>query len=377
MTSDAEAPYSDFRKHFPILREKVYLNSCSQGALSDAVEEALSTFTQSWQRHGSPWNLWVDVQEELRAEFALMIGAGADEVAVTFSASSAIASVASALDYQCRPDVLLGEFEFPTMSHIWLAQVARGARIGWVPAHGGTNKPEDYRTRADGRTLIIPATHVCFRNGFRNDAAGIAQAAHEAGAFFMLDDYQSCGTRPVDVRALAADFYVAGALKYLLGTAGVAFLYVRRELIEHLQPANTGWFAQVNPFAFDSRHHRLAPTAARFQSGTPAVAPVYAALAGIRLLRNLGLDRVERRIAELARRFMAGAAAYRWILKTPPDTSGPLVVIKVPAAADIVSKLAEQGIIVSSRDDGLRVSFHAYNTPDDVDATLEALRGLL
>ncbi len=376
-THDAEAAYSDFRGRFPILREKIYLNSCSQGALSDAVEEALNEFTRSWHRHGSPWDRWVEVLEELRREFAAMIRADADEVAITFSASSAIGAVASALSFRRRPVVLMGELEFPTMSHLWLAQVRRGARITWVPESGGTNSPEDYRALADEKTLIVPAAHVCFRNGFRNDAAGIARAAHDSGALFMLDDYQSCGTRPVDVRALETDFYVAGALKYLLGTAGVAFLFVRKELIETLQPTVTGWFAQVDPFAFDYRRHRPSPTARRFQSGTPPVAPVYAALAGIRLLRRLGFEQVEHRVAALARRFIEGAAARGWKLRTPLDSRGPLVVIEAQDSPRLVSELEKQGIIVSSREGGLRVSFHAYNTPDDADAALEALGRLL
>ncbi len=376
-TLDDEAVCSDFRRHFPILREKIYLNSCSQGALCDAVEEALKDFTVSWHRHGSPWEFWVDVLEELRNEFGAMIGAGSDEVAITFSASSAIGAVASALDFRHRPVVLMGELEFPTMSQLWLAQAGRGASVTWIPEHRGTNSPEDYRALADERTLIVPATHVCFRNGFRNDAAGIARAAHDAGAFFMLDDYQSCGTRPVDVRALDVDFYVAGALKYLLGTAGIAFLFLKRELIESMQPTLTGWFAQIDPFAFDSKHHRPSPTARRFQSGTPPVAPGYAALAGIRFLRKLGLERVERRIAGLARRFIEGATARGWKVRTPPDSRGPLVVVEAEDSPRLVTELERQGIIVSSRDGGLRFSFHAYNTPDDADATLEAVGRLI
>ncbi len=377
MTIDNETSYSEFRSRFPLLREKIYLNSCSQGALSDAVELALKECVESWNRYGSPWERWVEVQEELRSEFASLVGADTDEVAITFSASSAIGAVASALNYRKRPVVLMGELEFPTMSHIWLAQVRRGARITWVPAHAGANDPGDYRALVSERTMIIPATHVCFSNGVRNDAAGIARAAHEAGALFMLDDYQSCGTRPVDVRALGTDFYIAGALKYLLGTAGVAFLFVRKDLIQTLQPTLTGWFAQADPFAFDSRNHRPSPTARRFQSGTPPVAPIYAALAGIRLLRSLGLERVEHRVAALVRRFIEGAAARGWRLKTPPDSRGPLVVVDTGNAEHLVAELARQGIIVSTRDRGLRISFHAYNSPDDVDAVLDALGRLI
>ena len=368
-----EKGYLEFRSRFPIFRSKVYLNSCSQGALSDAVESAMREYLESWNRHGSPWEHWVGVQEELRGEFAGLIGSSAAEVAVTFSASSAIYSVASAMDYRTRPKVVLGELEFPTQCHIWLAQRARGAQIEWVACPEGKVTPDDYRKHLDNKTVILPAAHLCFRNGFRVHASGLAQAAHENGAYILLDDYQSCGTRPVNVQLLGADFYVTGALKYLLGSSGVAFLYVRRELIERLDPTLTGWFAQRNPFAFDIRRHEPAASAVRFQSGTPPVPSVYAALAGVRLLKSLGLENVARRIEQLSRLFIRGAADRGWALKTPADSSGPLVVLEARDAGRVVELLGGMGIVVSSRDNGVRVSFHAYNTPGDVNDLFDAL----
>ena len=153
------------------------------------------------------------------------------------SASAAIGAIATALSFDTdRRRVLLGEFEFPTMAHGWLAQQRRGAIVDWVPASGETLPVELYETRIDERTLIVPAAHVCFRNGYRLDVAALAALCRERGAYLMLDDYQRTGTAPLDVHALGVDFLVTGALKYLLGPAGIAFLYVRRELIERLEP---------------------------------------------------------------------------------------------------------------------------------------------
>ncbi len=368
-----ESRYLEFRARFPIFRSKVYLNTCSQGALSDAVETAMLQYLESWNLHGSPWEHWVEMQEELRDEFAGLIGSSSDEIAITFSASAAIYSVASAMDYRARPKVVLGSLEFPTQCHIWLAQQVRGARIEWLSCPNGRATSDDYRKCVDSGTVIVPAAHLCFRNGFRLDASGLAQVAHENGAYILLDDYQNCGARPVDVHSLGVDFYVTGALKYLLGSSGVAFLFVRRELIERLNPTLTGWFAQKNPFAFDITRHDPAASAVRFQSGTPAVPCIYAALAGIRLLKGFGLENVERRVAQLAQLFIREAAARGWRLKTPLDSRGPLVVLEARSAAEIVDQLGAKGIVVSSRDDGVRISFHAYNTPGDVEEVLEAL----
>jgi len=371
-----ETDYLAFRRRFPIFQSRVYLNSCSQGALSDAVEAALLDHIESWHRRGSPWDRWMEVQEELRAEFAAMIGADPGEIAITSSASTAIYAIASSMDYRAREKVVMGELEFPTQCHVWLAQRSRGAEITWVPSSNGTNKPDDYRTHVDGRTAIVPATHVCYRNGFRNDAAGIARIAHEAGAYFLLDDYQSCGCLRTDVGEVGADFYVTGALKYLVGPSGIAFLFVRRELIESLHPTLTGWFAQKSPFSFDIKNHELATSASRFQTGTPPVPSIYAALAGIRLLRQFGLDNVQSRIAQLTRLLISGIRERGWELKTPAGSQGPLVVIsaKTPEKAGAtVMDLERMGIIVSSRDNGVRVSFHAYNSPADVEAVLTGL----
>jgi selenocysteine lyase/cysteine desulfurase len=189
----------------------------------------------------------------------------------------------------------------------------------------------------------------------------------------MLDDYQDAGTRPVDVKALDLDFYVCGALKYLLSPSGVAFLYVRSELIEKLTPTITGWFGQQNPFAFDVRHFLPATTARRFEAGSPPVPNVYAVTAALGLLSEIGFENIAQHVGGLAQALMEGARQLGIKIKTPTDTRGPLVVLQMKDVEKVVAKLAEQNIVVSSRMDGLRVSFHVYNTLDDVRAVLDVL----
>ena len=361
------------RARFPVLRKKIYLNSCSQGALSDAVENGMREYLASWHEHGSPWDVWVERYEAARTQFASLIGAAADEVAVVPYASAGINSVASALTYRERKKVVLGEFEFPTMGHIWLAQQRRGAQVEFANAEGNSLSIHAYERLIDKNTLIVPVTGVCFMNGFRSPVADIAGLAHANGALVMLDDYQDCGTRPVDVRASQVDFYVTGTLKYLLGPPGLAFLYVRQQLIESLEPTITGWFAQANPFAFDVKHLDLSPTARRFEAGSPPVPNVYAAMRGIELLQEIGLDNVAAHIADLGQTLLRGARRLGVKAKTPANSVGPLIVLQSKDAAALVAKLAAEGIVCSSRHDGLRLSLHVYNTLEDVVAVLQVL----
>ncbi|MGH9826978.1 MAG: aminotransferase class V-fold PLP-dependent enzyme, partial [Blastocatellia bacterium] len=299
--------------------------------------------------------------------------ASPDEVAVVASASAAVNSVASGMKLQRRNKVIMGEYEFPTMAHIWLAQESRGAKVQFLDGVENAIPTEKYESAIDDTTLIVPVTQISFVNGNRSNAQAIVRTAHASGALVMLDSYQDCGTRPMNVKALDVDFMVSGTLKYLLGPPGLAFLYVRQELIADIVPSVTGWFAQSNPFAFNPRLLDPAPTARRFEAGTPPIPNIYAAMAGVQLLEEIGLEKVANHVAELAKTLIQGAKAIGIETKTAADSVGPLVVLKCPNAETVVEALAKRDIVVSSRRDGLRVSFHVYNTAEDVKLVLDAL----
>ena len=366
----------EFRARFPIFTRRVYVNSCSQGALSIDVDEAMREYLDSWHESGSPWEMWVEQVERLRARFATSIGAGVDEIAVMPSASAGINAIASALTFDGpRSHVVIGDFEFPTMAQVWIAQERRGATIRRAHASGDSLPLDAYEAVIDERTLVVPATHVCFRNGHKTDIAGLVRVAHHRGAYVFLDDYQRTGSGPIDVHALGVDFMVTGCLKYLLAAAGVGFLYVRRDLIGQLEPTVTGWFGRVNPFAFRIDAIDWPAGANRFETGTPPVPNAYAALAGLDLLDRIGYETAGRHIDRLVERYVSAARGAGFVVRTPIDPArrGPLVVVQSVDAPALVTRLAARGIIASCRGNGLRVSFHAYNTSADVDAVVDAL----
>jgi selenocysteine lyase/cysteine desulfurase len=376
---------SQFRSRFPIVNRRIYVNSCSQGALSTDVEAAMHEYAERWHDAGSPWDVWVEKVDQLRTRFAASIGADREEIAVMPSASAGINAIATALSFGNRSEaplgggdrsqVVLGDFEFPTMAQIWLAQQRRGASIRWARATGDRLDIDAYERVIDERTLLVPATHVCFRNGHKTDIAALTRLAHSRGALVFVDDYQRTGSGPIDVHALGTDFLVTGCLKYLLAAAGVAFLYVRRELIDRLEPTVTGWFGRVNPFAFRIDEIDWPPAATRFESGTPPVPNAYLAIAALDLLDRIGYDVVGQQVTRLVERYRSRAEASGFVVRTPrePERRGPLVVVESVDAPVLVSHLADRGIIASCRGNGLRVSFHAYNTEDDVDAVVAAL----
>jgi selenocysteine lyase/cysteine desulfurase len=363
------------RARFPIFERQVYVNSCSQGALSDSVRGAYDAYLRDWDDEGAPWEYWVGQAEKARGTFADLVGAAPDEIAVTTSESLGVSALASALDWTKRPKVVISDFEFPTIGQIWHAQESRGAQVVHVPAQGAEIPLEAFDAAIDEQTALVSITAVCYRNGSRLDVEGITRIAHERGALVLLDAYQAVGSYPIDVKELDVDFLGAGVLKYLLGSAGLGFFYCRGELVPTLWPTQTGWFADQDIFEMDIRDYSPSPTARRFESGTPPVPSIYAGVAGIELMQEIGIEETRLHVLGLHERLYEGVEELGGSIVTPadPEKRGALVCVRSSDAAELVRRLAADRIVTSSRDGNLRVSPHCYNTLEDIEAVLAAL----
>jgi selenocysteine lyase/cysteine desulfurase len=370
--------FKALRSRFPVLERKTYLNSGSYCALADSVRDAINAYMDDRLQVGANWDVWVTKNEAVRRSMAAVLRAATDEIAVTASASAGLNALASAFDFTGpRNKVVVSDFEFPTNAQIWHAQEPRGARIVHVPRTAQGDIPlESFARLIDEETQLVAVTHVCFRNGARLDIPGIVRLARERGARVLLDCYQAVGGLTVDVKQLDVDFAVGGMLKYLLGTAGIGFLYVRGSLIPTLTPTHSGWFAQEDIFAMDITANRPAPSARRFEAGTPAVVNCYAAEAGLRIILEAGTDAIEERIRALTRRCMSGLESIGWASVTPAEDErrGPMVCVPAHDVAQLFATLMEQGIVISFRDDNIRATVHFYNSEDDIDRFVAALK---
>jgi selenocysteine lyase/cysteine desulfurase len=365
-----------YRDRFPILKTKIYMNSCSQGALSVDVQEAYANYLRDWDEKGSPWEYWSDRNEAARQAFAGLVNAEPSEVAVTTSLSAGVSALASALDFSGeRNKVVVSDFEFPTVAQIWHAQEKRGAKVVHVPAAGNQIPLSRFADAIDEQTLIVSISHVCFRNGTMLDIKSIIDMAHAKGALVLVDSYQALGTTPIDVKKLGVDFLAGGVLKYLLASAGLAYLYVRKELLGSLQPTTMGWFSQANIFAMDIYANTPHPTARRFESGTPPVPNTYAAVAGIKLVQQVGVENIERQLKQLTGALKEGIMKRGFNLVSPVDPSkhGALITVRSHKVDLLTKWLGNDGIIVSHRDDNLRISPHFYNDLHDVDCVIDGL----
>lgn len=358
-----------------MFEHRAYLNSCSQGALARSVRAAMESYMDGMDEFGSLWESWAGAQEEVRGLLAQLMHAEPAEVAVTPSASAAVSSIASALFQEPGPrTVVTTSLEFPTIGQIWHAQERRGVRVRHVAADADHRlAPERIAAAIDDDTALVSVTHVCFRNGSMLDIARIVELAHERGVPVLVDAYQSAGAVPIDFHALGVDFVVGGCLKYMLGMPGVGYALVNAETTAELVPTSTGWFAARDVFAMDISAYDPAKDARRFESGTPVVPSLYAVAAGLRLLLEVGVDRSWQHAAELHRHLREGITRLGGRVVTPVDGHGPMIAVASTNDHALVHAMGEDRVVVSCRDDNVRISPHFYNNAADVEAVLGSL----
>jgi selenocysteine lyase/cysteine desulfurase len=370
-------PGVSVRDEFPIFEHTTYANSCSQGALANRVRAAAEEWLAGWDENGAEWEFWVERNEAARAAFARLLHAEPDDVAVTTSVSQGVSALVSALDLRGeRNRIVISEYEFPTVGQIAHAQELRGAEVVHVrPEEDGRIPLDRFANAIDERTALVCCTTVSFRSGHRHDVSAIADLAHAHGALLLADSYQAIGALEVDIRTLGADVVTGGTVKYLLGTAGLGFMWLRSELRSLLQPTQTGWFADEDIFAMSIADYSPHASARRFDSGTPPVPSLYPGVAGMELIAEVGVPAIEAHVRGLVDRLLEKLDELGATVATPrePSERGPLICVVSTDADALVDALAADRIVTSTRDSNVRISLHLYNVEEDVDRILAAL----
>ena len=370
-----------WREEFPITRDLLYLNNCSLTPLPRSGRERIERFAREWSELGGRawYDHWIGEYEALRDDIAAVLGAVRDEIAIEPNVSAGLVGVASTIDYAKRPKVVVADLDFPTDGHAFHAVADRGARVEFVRSPDRVRVPlELFERVVDERTSAVCTGHVYFTTGWIQDVQALAEICHRKGAVLVVDAYQSIGAFPFDVHASGVDYLVGGTLKWLMGGPGIAFLYARREIAERARPSAVGWWGVMDPFAFDVEHLAYGTGARRFEYGTPAVAAIYAARAGLALLAEIGVDTVRERHMHLSQRLVDGAVAQGWTVRCPLVAAErtAIVTLEHPDPQRVVDTLRARGIICDSRPGLIRLSPHYFNTEQEMDRALELLAPL-
>lgn len=378
---------SKWRDEFPVVGERTYLISASLGPLSRRSRALAEEHLDLWQRLG-PEELWFEhgmpMLGRCRELFSSMIGAHADEVAIVPSVSSGMSSVATCLDFNVRPKIVMTQMDFPTNHYVWQAQERRGAKVDVVPSPDGIHvDTNDFLAAIDDQTLVVNLNRVLFESSYIQDAPAIIEKAHSVGAFVVVDDFHGAGILPVDVHDLEIDFYLTGSLKWLCGGQGLAFLYCRRDLIAQVQPLVVGWFGTKDPFDFDRSGLNLRDDARRFEAGTWALPQAFTTAGGLEIIHEVGVDNIRARSQELTRGLIERVDEAGVELLSPRDDAkrSGVVRVRIPGgrteAERVLHELFARDVVLDSRGDALRISPHFFNDETDLDRCIGELKQVL
>jgi kynureninase len=361
-----------YRERFPILRETTYLINHSLGAMPDEAERRLAEYARTWATRGiRAWGEgWWTMPITVGDQIGDIVGAPPGSVVMHQNVTIAEAIVLSCFDLRAgRNRIVYEEPNFPSVRYLYQAQAGRGAEIVVCADDAAVVEA------IDERTLLVPISHVLFKNGEIQDVEAIVRRAHEVGALVVLDAYQSAGIVPLDVTALHVDFATGGSVKWLCGGPGAGWLYVRPDLAERLEPTFVGWQAHARPFAFEPELE-YAEGAARFLTGTPNVPALYAATAGYDLIEEIGVARIREsslRQTDLLIRLL-DEAGFEVGSPRDPARRGGTVTVRVPEFEAVHRELSERGILCDFRPDaGLRLGPHYYNTDEELVFAVEQI----
>jgi len=319
----------------------------------------------------TPWNLFEEQVNIARQNFAKLIGAEPEQVAVMPNASVGAYQVASSIDWSKRPKIIASSLEFPSIAHVWQAQRTRGAQLLFTEE----DQVEAFEKCIDETTGLVSVPMASYCESRRLPVEEIAAIAAAKGAKVFIDAYQSAGVEPIRVKDLRCDYLVAGTTKYLLGLPGVAFIYFRDPDKADCLPSLTGWFGRVDPFAFDSRKLDFADCSRKYETGTPSVPALYAANAGLGLILDLDMDKVRSHISALVNhasdRLIAQGEQLRGAQN--PANRGTHIAVVDDDPLKLQAHLAKKNITVSPRGNVARLSFHYYNRIEDADAVCDEI----
>jgi kynureninase len=304
---DARDPFAQTRAQFQIPSGLIYMDGNSLGALTAASMQRTRAMIEdewgrdlirSWNSHG-----WFDLPLDLGRKIAPLIGAGDDEVLVADSTSVNIFKLASAamMARGTRHRIVTELGNFPSDNYVLqgLAQLSGGAiEVLAVPR-------SELSTQIDESTFLVVLTHVHYKTAELLDLRAMTQLAHSRGARILWDLSHSVGAMPIDLKHAEADLAVGCTYKYLNGGPGSpAFLYVRRDLQNMLQPGLTAWMGHAAPFEF-ADNYQPAPGMARFRGGTPSMLSFASLDGALDLWDDIDLREVRRKSEALSELFIA------------------------------------------------------------------------
>jgi cysteine desulfurase / selenocysteine lyase len=365
------------RREFPVTNRMIYLDSAHQTPLAARVKAALENFYTEGYESGGPKSVWLKRVEQVRGRVAKLIGAEPCEIAFTKNTSEGLNIAANALPLQRGDNVLMIDGDHPNNAYAFIHLRRKGIDVRFIPLAGETASAETFRAAVDERTRAISLSHVTFHAGHRFDVADISKLCQQRGLYLIIDAMQSVGVFPLDVKALNASMVAFGCHKGLMVPQGLGILYSDKKL-KNLEPSYLAAASLANPPAdliARADNTELREGAGRFEIGNFNLPAIHALAEALDFVEGMGLRNIEEHVLELGDHLieLADAMEIRLIGPRTRASRSHIYVLDLPGDGWL-EYFANNNVRVSPERDGIRVSFAAFNTKDEVDQFFELVR---
>lgn len=368
------------RSQFPALERYTYLNSAAVSPIPQRAVDAVVSQLSDVSCHGSRHYLeWIATKNRARALIASMLNVRDENIAFTRNTSDGFASIAAGIDWAEGDNVVSFEGEFPANFYPWRRIRDKfGVELRLCPERDGRIDMDEFVSLIDSNTKLVAISSVQFASGFSADLERIGEAARAVDALFAVDIIQGFGGRGYDLTGLGVDIAAGASHKWLCAPEGCGILFVSDKARGRVEPSLTGWISVETPWDFEDREQPWKPNALAWESGTGASALFYGLEQSLLLLKETGLGNIERYLDELSGHLceMLAGKNYEIISSRAPGERSAIVCIKHRGGIhcnEIASQLEEANIIVSPRNDRLRIAPHFYNNPEDIERLVEEL----
>jgi selenocysteine lyase/cysteine desulfurase len=360
------------RKEFPVTEHRLFMDHARVAPLPRPVQAAITAFAEEACEQGTAhYGEWLKEIEIVRARFATLINAEPGEVAFVKNTSEGLSIVANGIDWKEGDNVVIPDIEFPANVYPWMNLKRRGVGVRFVKAVRGRVPFEQITAQVNSRTRVLSISSVEFNSGFRNDLKRIGEFCKEKGIYFCVDAIQSLGVIPMDVKEFNIDFLAADGHKWMLSVEGLGGFYISKRVLGDIHPAVVGWDSVINSADYGNYDFTLKPDARQFEEGSCNTLGIYAFGAALALLEEEGVEHIEKRVLHLGDCILEYLrhGKFKILSSTEPgERSGSVCFAEKMDYKKLASYLSEHKVIVSVRDNFVRLSPHFYNTEEEIDS---------
>ncbi|MAT13038.1 MAG: cysteine desulfurase [Rhodopirellula sp.] len=374
------------REQMPVAKTLAYFDHAAVAPLPSVAAQAITSWLEEATNQGDLyWPKWAKRVEIIRRNAAKLIGASAEEIALTPNTSTGINFVAEGFPWKEGENIVTFANEFPSNLYPWMNLHSRGVNTRVVPVEQGIAEINRLFEACDEQTRLISLSWVSFSSGYRftnEQLHEIVQEAHRRGIYVMLDAIQGLGIFPLDVAELEIDFLAADGHKWMLGPEGAGLFYIRQQHLDLLRPLMVGWHSVANAFDFSNIDWKPRRQASRYEGGTQNMVGTLGYGASLELLQNLGVSTT---VSPVADQILAYTQSARSQLKelgaeihgsSDVEHLSGITSFTIPNVdlAQLRSECMNIGVVLSHRDGRLRISPHAYNNQEDLERLLNLIR---